>query len=34
MTPYTVGYLVGSLSQSSINRKVARALVRIWRRRD
>ena len=29
MTPYTVGYLVGSLSQSSINRKVARALVRL-----
>ena len=29
MTPYTVGYLVGSLSQSSINRKVAGALVRL-----
>jgi chromate reductase len=29
MTPYTVGYLVGSLSQASINRKVALALVRL-----
>jgi chromate reductase len=29
MTPYTVGYLVGSLSQQSINRKLARALVRL-----
>jgi chromate reductase len=29
MTPYTVGYLVGSLSRESINRKLARALVRL-----
>ena len=29
MTPYKVGYLVGSLSKDSINRKLARALARI-----
>src|SRR5687768_5035869 len=29
MTPYTVGYLVGSLSKESINRKLANALVRL-----
>lgn len=29
MTPYTVGYFVGSLSKSSINRKLAGALARL-----
>jgi len=29
MTTYTVGYFVGSLSKSSINRKLANALVRL-----
>jgi chromate reductase, NAD(P)H dehydrogenase (quinone) len=29
MTTFTVGYLVGSLSKESINRKLARALVRL-----
>ena len=29
MTPYTVGYLVGSLARGSINRKLARALTRL-----
>ena len=29
MTTYTVGYLIGSLSQKSINRKLAEALVRL-----
>lgn len=27
MTPYTVGYLIGSLSRNSINRRLAKALV-------
>jgi chromate reductase len=29
MTTYKVGYFVGSLSKRSINRKLARALVRL-----
>jgi chromate reductase len=29
MTPYKVGYLIGSLSTASINRKLAKALVRL-----
>ena len=29
MTPFTVGYFVGSLAKGSINRKLARALVRM-----
>lgn len=29
MTPYKVGYLVGSLAKASINRKLAHALVRL-----
>ena len=29
MTPYKVGYLIGSLSSGSINRKLAKALVRL-----
>ena len=29
MTSYTVGYLIGSLARQSINRKLARALVRL-----
>ena len=29
MTPYKVGYLVGSLATASINRKLARALIRL-----
>lgn len=29
MTPYKVGYLVGSLATASINRKLAKALVRL-----
>ena len=29
MTTYTVGYFVGSLAKASINRKLARALVRL-----
>ena len=29
MTPYTVGYFVGSLATGSINRKLAKALVRL-----
>src|SRR5687767_4195899 len=29
MTTFTVGYLVGSLSQRSINRKLAEALIRL-----
>jgi chromate reductase, NAD(P)H dehydrogenase (quinone) len=27
MTPYTVGYLIGSLSRNSINRRLAKALI-------
>ena len=29
MTTFTVGYMVGSLAKGSINRKLARALVRL-----
>jgi hypothetical protein len=29
MTTYNVGYLVGSLAKASINRKLAKALVRL-----
>ena len=29
MSPYTVGYFVGSLSRDSINRKLSRALIRL-----
>ena len=29
MSTYTVGYFVGSLARASINRKLARALVRL-----
>lgn len=29
MTTYTVGYLIGSLAKGSINRELARALVRL-----
>ena len=34
MTHYKVGYLVGSLAAASINRKLARALIRLGRRRE
>ena len=29
MTPYKVGYLIGSLAKGSINRKLARALAKL-----
>ncbi|HYE43196.1 MAG TPA: NAD(P)H-dependent oxidoreductase, partial [Caulobacteraceae bacterium] len=29
MTTYNVGYLIGSLAKESINRKLARALIRL-----
>ncbi len=30
MTTYKVGYFVGSLSSTSINRELAKALIRLW----
>ena len=29
MTTYNVGYIVGSLAKASINRKLAKALIRV-----